>query len=323
MSLVPSALVSGPNVNKLDPSSFKTTGSGSALQAPQRRTTRTVRVEINSMDRNYSKYPYSTNFHWVFPFPVKEIREVRLIGGTIPVPYLNIDTQWNKFTFKEGTTQYTITIPVGFYTVATLMITLQGLLNSSGTTNDYEVTQSLTGGQLIFTAVKGILPFALLFASGNFTDVMDKVSKSILELKSPARILGFGYADYSSSAGTITAARLPNLWYALERSYLYLNFDSSQDLRSVFRGSGRKEPSAIFYNDELNIYNYPGGLPTTTPYPLTKYLNKETYDTVILPSPAPISRISFLEVSLRDGFYNLLNTQGRELSILLELSIVD
>jgi len=322
MSLVPSALVSGPNVNKLDPSSFKTTGSGAALQAPQRRTTRTVRVELNSMDRNYSKYPYSTNFHWVFPFPVKEIREVRLIGGTIPVPYLNIDTPWNKFTFQEDTTQYTITIPIGFYTVATLMAKLQVLLNTSGATNTYTVTQSATGGQLIFTATGG-KPFAFLFASGNFTDLMDKVSKSILELKSPARIIGFGYADYSSSSGSITASRLPNLWYALERSYLYLNFDSSQDLRSVFRGSGRKEPSAIFYNDELNIYNYPGGLTTTIPYPLTKYLNKETYDTVILPSPAPISRISFLEVSLRDGFYNLLNTQGRELSILLELSIVD
>jgi len=322
MSLIPSVLVDGPVVNRLDPSSFKTSGSGSALQIQTKRSLRTVRVELNSMDRNYSKYPYSTHFHWVFPFPVKEIREVRLIGGTIPVPFLNIDTHWNKFTFQEGSNNYTITIPVGFYTVSTLMIKLQDLLNSSGATNTYTVTQSPTGGQLVFTGTGGA-NFAFLFATGNFTDLLDKTSKSLLQIHSPARILGFGYADYRSSSGIIAASRLPNLWYALERSYLYLNFDSSQDLRSVFRGSGRKEPSAIFYNDELNIYNYPGGLSTTPPYPLTKYLNKETYDTVILPSPAPISRISFLEVSLRDGFYNLLNTQGREVSILLELVIVD
>jgi hypothetical protein len=320
-SLIPSRLVDGPNGAKLDSSALRTTGAGSALQNVPKRTSRVVRVEINSLDRNILKDPSPTNFRWTFPFPVKEVREVRLIGGTIPVPFLNIDVGWNTFSFQEGTTTYTITIPVGYYTISTLLSKLQTQLNAIAATNTYSVAQTATG-QLQITATGGVL-FKFLFASGSSTDRMDATTHTMLEYKTPGHILGFGYADYTSSSGVLTAPNLPNLWCFLERTYLYLNFDSSQDLRSVFRGSGRKEPSAILYNDELNTYNSPIGIGSTTPIPLTKYLNKETYDTIIVPAPAPLSRISVLEVSLRDMFYNLLNTQGREVSLLVELLIVD
>jgi hypothetical protein len=320
--LAPNPLVSGPIGSKLDPSANRTSGAGSALVSTPKRTSRTVRVEINSLDRNTTKDPSPTQFRWTFPFPVKEVREVRLIGGTVPIPFLNIDSGWNKFSFKEGSIIYTITIPIGFYTITTLLNALQIQLTGIAATNIYTIAQDTASGQVKLTATGGA-QFTLLFATGSYTDTMDSSTRSILEYKSPAHILGFGYADYTSSSGSITAPNLPNLWCFLERTYLYLNFDSSQDLRSIFRGSGRKEPSAILYNDELNIYNYPGGLSSRTPIPLTKFLNKETYDTIIVPSPAPLSRISVLEVSLRDMFYNLINTQGREVSLLLELVIVD
>jgi hypothetical protein len=129
--------------------------------------------------------------------------------------------------------------------------------------------------------------------------------------------------DYSSSAGVITSTNLPNLWYCLERSYLYFNFDSTQDLRNVLRGSGRKEPSAIIYNDELNSFNLSQVNTNLAPIPLVKYLNKETFDTSIVSSPASLSRIRTFEISLRDMFYNLINTQGREMSLLLEMVVVD
>ena len=322
MSLIPSELVNGPNVNKLDPYSFKTSGSGSALQIQTKRSTRTVRIEVNSMDRDLSKYPYPNQFQWEFPFPVKEIREVRLVGGTIPVPFLSIDVGWNKFTFVENSVRYLITIPIGFYTVSTLISRLQTQLNGIGGTNTYVVTQNTSSGQIVITGTGGN-SFSFLFGTGLYTDVLDITTRSILSMNCPAHILGFDHGDYTSISGVVTAPYLPNIWYALEKSYLYLNFNSSQDLRSVFRGNGRKEPSAILYNDELNIYNYPGGLSTVPPIPLTKYLNKETYDTVIVPAPAPISRISYLEISLRNIFYTLIDTQGRELSLLLELVIAD
>ena len=84
--LVPSALVSGPVVNTLI--NTNSSGAGSALQAVPKRTSRVIRMEVNSIDRDYSKYPLSSEFTWDLPFPIKEIREVRLIGGTIPVPFL-------------------------------------------------------------------------------------------------------------------------------------------------------------------------------------------------------------------------------------------
>lgn len=317
--LVPSQLVSGPTVNKLFSSSENTNGTGSALQIIPKRTYRTIRVEINSIDRDYLKYPLSSNFSWDFPFPVKEIKEVRLIGGTVPIPYLNVDSFWNKFTFTEGTVTNTITIPIGYYTITTLLVVIQSLLNNTGVGNIYSLTQEQYTGRIIITATSGTNDFSILFASGSFTDIIDKKTNTFLEIRCPARMMGFGWADYKSSNGKITAARAPNIWYCLEKSYLYLNFDSSQDLRSVFRGSGRKEPSAIIYNNEINKYNYFIGIPI----PMTKYLNKETFDTNIVPAPSSLSRIRTLNISLRDMFYNLINTQGREISLLLELVVAD
>jgi len=321
--LSPGPMLSGPNVNKLASSALITNGSGSALQATPKRTSRTIRMEVNSIDRDYSKYPLSSEFSWELPFPIKEVREVRIIGGTVPIPFLNIDSPWNKFTFGEGSTKYTITIPPGYYTIATLASSLTTLLNSVGANNMYAVSQDALTGKITITATSGIDTFYLLFLTGSFIDTIDFKTKCILKINSPARLFGFGWSDYTSSGGVITAPRSPNLWYCLERSYLYFNFDSSQDLRSIFRGSGRKEPSAIIYNDELNTYNYSQGNPSLPLIPLTKFLNKETFDTSIVPSPASLSRIRSLNISLRDMFYNLINTQGREISLLLELVVVD
>jgi hypothetical protein len=310
--LVPSQLVSGQAVNKLFSSSEKTSGSGAALQVIPKRTSRLIRVEVNSIDRDYSKYPLSSEFSWDFPFPVKEIREVRLIGGTIPVPYLNIDSDWNKFTFCEGSEKVTITIPVGFYTISSLTSSLQTQLNLIGVGNIYSVSQDPLNGRITIST-SGPNTFYLLFTTGSYKDIYDSTTKSLLEIRNPSRHLGFGIADYTSVGGIITASRAPNLWFGLEKSYLYMNFDSSQDLRSIFRGSGRKEPSAIIYNDVLD----------TMTAPITKYLNKETFDTNIVPSPASLSRIRSLNIGLHDTFYRKINTQGRELSLLLELLIID
>jgi hypothetical protein len=306
----PYPLISGPNVTKLAPTAHQTSGSGSSLIAPPKRTYRTVRVEVNSLDRDLVHSPLSTNFRWTFPFPVKEVKEVRLIGGTIPVPFLNIDTQWNKFTFMDNQTNYLITFPVGSYTISTLLSTLQTLLNGFGGFNTYDVALT-SDGRIQVTAISGFAEFGFLFGSGDYADTIDPKTYSVLAIKSPGRIFGFGSGDYTALNGetVIVAPSLPNLWYPLERAYLYLSFDSTNDLRSVFRGSGRKEPSAILYYDNMTLS--------------TKYLNKETYDTVISPSPASLSRISYLEVSLRDMFYNSINTQGREMTLLLELVIVD
>ena len=324
MSLVPNPLVSGPPGATLEFAALSTNGSGAALQKIPKRTTRVIRVEINSMDRNYGKYPLSSEFVWQFPFPVKEVREVRLIGGTVPIPFLNIDSGWNKFTFVEKDRKYTVILQPGHYKITSFCSELETQLNTlPGIANTYAVSQIPNTGQISITATSGSYTFIFAFGTGDYTDVMDAQTKAILELRCPARFMGFGYADYWSNGGKIIAPRTPNMWFSLERMYLYLNFDSTQDLRSIFRGAGRKEPSAILYNDELNTYNFALGDPSLPIIPLTKYLNKETFDTNIVPAPAPLSRIAALEVSLRDMFYNPINTQGREISLLLELVIVD
>lgn len=320
--LNPNPLVSGPLVTALSPSAYSTTGSGAALIKPPKRTSRTVRVEINSVDRDYGHSPNPANFRWEFPFPVKEVKEVRIVGGTVPVPFLNMDVNWNRFTFMDNQTNYTVTIPVGFYTITTLAAELQTQLNALGGFNTYTVSLVGSSGQLQITAAGGA-DFAFLFGTGEFVDEIDPKTLSVLRIGCSARLLGFGRANYENVGAVILAPRLPNLWYPLERAYLYLNFDSSIDLRSVRRGAGRKEPTAVLYYDELNVYNLPDKDYSNNPFPLTKYLNRETYDSVVEPTPASLSRISYMEISLRDMFYNLINTQGREMTLLVDLVIVD
>jgi hypothetical protein len=134
----------------LSASAYATSGSGAALIAPPKRTQRTVRVELNSLDRDLGHSPLPTQFRWTFPFPVKEVREVRIVGGTLPVPFLNIDTPWNKFTFMDNQTNYTVTIPVGTYTITALLTQLQTLLNGLGGFNTYTVNQNTNTGLVNF-----------------------------------------------------------------------------------------------------------------------------------------------------------------------------
>lgn len=318
----PNPLVDGAHVTALAPSADRTSGSGAALIQPPKRTSRAIRLEINSMDRDYSKFPLATEFQWRLPYPVKEVREVRVLSGSVPVPYLNVTSVWNKFTFMDNYTNYLITLPVGFYTIATLCTALQTQLNSVGAFNTYTVGLNPATGVVEITAVGGA-DFAFLFLTGEYKDQLDPKTNAVLSINTPSRILGFGFADYYGTNGFLAAPRLPNLWYALERTYVYLDFDTSIDLRAVLRGSGRREPSCILYNDELMTYNLADQNFSTNPMPLTKYLNKETLDIVIFPAPASISRISALNLSLRDIFYNPIDTQGREMSLLLEMVVVD
>ena len=54
-----------------------------------------------------------------------------------------------------------------------------------------------------------------------------------------------------------------------------------------------------------------------------KFLNKETDYPELEFLPAPLARLSLLEVSLRDEFYQLLDTQNKEFILIFELSYLD
>jgi hypothetical protein len=274
----------------------------------ERRET-TLLVEINSRDRNIVQYPKPSEFRMRLYRPLKDIVKIQIAGGTIPGCLYNINDGWNIFTFQEGTQKWNPVIPPGRYTYETLCTTFANLLNTlSGVTNTYVVNIDGTKGVFTLQRSAGTQPFALLFATGSFVDFYDQ-NNTLQKINTPAKLLGFGRADYGSSGATITAPNVVDLEFLLNRCYIYINHDNTQDLNTIERSVGRQQPHAIVYFDELRN-NY-------------KFLNKETFEPLYSSYPAPISRIATLDISLRDEFDRCIDLNGRDFTLLLEVVYLD
>lgn len=303
--------VGGPVTTALVPSAHSTTGSGAALQAePTRakRGERLIRIEINSNDRDFTAYKNSADFQWVSPYPLKNITSMVIVGGTVPIPLYTIDTPFNSFIFDTGSVKKTLTFPPGNYTVSNLPAAFLALLHSADNANTYTVTiDPIT--QILSVISSGTNVFGFLFGTG--TNFMNLYNPALQRRGNPGAMLGFVDADvYSTSGGPLVAPYPVNL-NPIQRIYLYLNYETSVDLRSVVLGGGRAGPSAILYcTDQDSILS------------ATKCLNKDTYENVISPGLI-VPRIRTIQISLRDEFGNVLNTNNRAVTFLLEVTVLE
>lgn len=269
----------------------------------------TLLVEINSRDRNLVQYPNPSEFRFRLYRPLKDVVKIQIAGGTVPGCLYNLNTGWNQFTFLEGATRWNVTIPPGRYSYETLCTKLASVLNSlSGIANTYAVTIDATTGVFQLQRATGVASFSFLFATGDFVDFYDQ-NNTLQKINSPAKLLGFGRGDYSSTGSTIIAPNVVDLEFILNRAYVYINHDNTQDLNTIERSVGRQQPHAIIYFDELRN-NY-------------KFLNKETFEPLFLSYPAPISRIATLEIALRDEFDRCIDLNGRDFTLLLEIVYLD
>ena len=274
------------------------------------RKKKTMLLELNSIDRSVSSYPNPAQYRIRLYRPLKDIHTIQIVGGTIPTRLYNFSTKWNTFTFQQNGINYDITIPQGRYTYSSLETMISSLLNAlPGSVNTYTVTFSSTSGCMILTRTAGTASFALLFATGNFVDQTDR-NNTLTQINSPAHLLGFQKADYSDDGtGIITSPNCADIDFMISRIYLYLNHDNTQDLATIEREVGRRQPHAIIYMDE-----------PTLPY---KYLNKELFEPLYCSSPAPIARMATLDISLMDQFDNLVDLCGRDWTLLLEIIYYD
>lgn len=289
----------------------QSSGQQVTIAYPKRNERRevTLLVEINSRDRNLVQYPNPSEFRWRLYRPLKDVVKVQIAGGTVPGCLYNINTGWNQFTFQEGTTKWNVTIPPGRYTYETLVTKLASALNTlSGITNTYIVTIDATTGVLTLSRSAGSAPFGLLFLTGDYVDFYDQ-NNTLQKINTPAKLFGFGRADYLNVGVSITAPNVVDLEFILNRAYLYLNLDNTQDLNTIERSVGRQQPHAVIYFDELRN-NY-------------KFLNKETFEPLYSSYPAPISRIATFEIALRDEFDRCVDLNGRDFTLLLEVVYLD
>jgi len=277
---------------------------------PSSRAQKTIQVEVNSRDRNYTVSVESNPFKFNFERPLKDVCKVELIGGTIPGNPYNITEYNNKFTFFEGTTTRILTIIPGYYTIPALLSSLSTLL-STGSSNTYIATES-SSGNLVITQSSGTQQtFGFEFVSGGQTDILDNINGSLQMLNTPATLLGFDLSDYYSIVGTPTTLTSPHpidIVSVNTRLYLYIDADNMQNLGCVERGSGRRSPFAIIYLDTLaNGY---------------KFLNKETISPVSYSMPQPFLRLQTLIVDFRDEFYRPIHFNGKDFTLLLEFTVL-
>jgi hypothetical protein len=271
----------------------------------------TVLLEINSRDRNVKQYPNSANFRWRLFRPLKDIVSIQISGGAIPSKLYNLNCGWNSFTFVEDGIRYNLTLTPGYYTYQSLSIAIADLLNGiAGKKNSYTVQFSSSTGKMILTKNHGIATFGLLFATGDYVDLYDQ-NNTLQMVNSPAKLWGFTKADYYNdpASGSLTSPFSADIDFLLNRIYVYLNNDNNQDIGTIERSAGRQQPHAIIYMDEC-CGNY-------------KYLNKETFEPTYLAWPAAISRTATIEVSLRDEFDRLIDLNGRDFTLLLEVVFLD
>ena len=291
----------------------ESSGQQVTLAYPKRTNRKEVitTIEINSRDRNLVNFPNSNQFRIRLFRQLKDVVKIQIVGGVIPGCLYNINTGWNSFQFQEDSQKWVVTIPPGKYNYESLCITLNSSLNTlTGIKNSYVTSIDSVNGKLTITRNSGKTSFALLFLTGDPVDFYDKTGNTLTTINTPANLLGFGRADYTSGSGsTIVAPNVVNLEFLLNRCYLYINHDNSQDLNTIERSVGRHQPHAIIYFDELRN-NY-------------KFLNKETYEPLYSSYPAPIARIATLDIALEDEFDRLIDLNGRDFSILLEITTLD
>lgn len=286
-------------------------GQDVTIAYPKRETRkhRTVLVEINSRDRNPRQYNSPSQFRWRFYRPLKDLVSIQIAGGALPSRLYNINCGWNQFTFVEDGIRSNITIEPGHYDYQSLATAIAGQLNLiSGKKNSYSVQFSSSSGKMIVTKNHGSASFGLLFATGDFLDQYDQ-NNALQYVKSPARLWGFGKEDIYDVDGVLRSPFAADIDFLIHKVYVYLNNENTQDLGIIERSAGRQQPHAIIYMD-----------PCCGSY---KFLNKETFEPIFASFPAAVSRMATLDVSLRDEFDRLIDLNGRDFTLVLEIVYLD
>lgn len=289
----------------------QSSGQQVTIAYPKRNERRevTVLLEINSRDRNIVQYPNPSEFRFRLFRPLKDVVKIQIAGGTIPGCFYNINEDWGVFTFQEGTQKWNVKIPPGHYGYKEICTVLANLLNGlPGVTNTYSIEISSLSGKMTVRRMTGVANFGFLFLTGDFVDFYDQ-NNTLQKINTPAKLFGFGREDYFNAGAAVYSRYVMDLDFILNRCYIYLNHDNTQDLNTIERSVGRQQPHAIVYFDEVRN-NY-------------KFLNKETFEPLYLSYPAPISRIAAMEIAIRDEFDRCLDLNGRDFTLLLEVTYLD
>jgi len=275
-------------------------------QTKIKKALRRTKIVVNSRDRNIIREPDSNAFRFKLRRPLTNVLSIELVSGCIPGFFFNINLGWNTFTFKEGGNPYIITLTPGLYTDSTLLIELQTQLNAiPNKRNTYTVTQNPITKRMQIQSTN-VISYKLLFSTGLAKDQIDLNLVSIVSMNTPSRLLGFGLQDYTSDGNGLLRSVLPmDINNFLNRVYLHLESDG-RNLSLMEVGAGKQDCFHVFYL-----------IPGEKDY---VFLDKDIDHSIFESSPAPIARMTTLEVSLRDEFNRPLDINRRDYSLIFEIT---
>ena len=275
-------------------------------QTKIKKALRRTKIVVNSRDRNIIREPDSNAFRFKLRRPLTNVLSIELVSGCIPGFFFNMNLGWNTFTFKEGGNPYTIILTPGLYTDLTLLAELQTQLNAiPNKRNTYMVTQNPITKRMQIQS-NNVISYKLLFSTGLAKDQIDLNLVSIVSMNTPARLLGFGLQDYTSDGNGLLRSILPmDINNFLNRVYLHLESDG-RNLSLMEVGAGKQDCFHVFYL-----------IPGEKDY---VFLDKDIDHSIFESSPAPIARMTTLEVSLRDEFNRLLDINRRDYSLIFEIT---
>jgi len=94
-----------------------------------------------------------------------------------------------------------------------------------------------------------------------------------------------------------------------QRLYIYLNVDSGIELHRLELGAGRRDCFHVAYLDNIKDGYY--------------YLQKDTYSPIYVAFPAPLARLSVLDISIRDEFFRLVDLGNHDFTLVFEITYLD
>jgi len=290
-----------------------TSGQGVLLPDSTRskRKQRAVTVAVNSRDRNLGADYYPNSFRWSFRRPLKDVLSIELVNGSVPAALYNVNTGWNKFTFGEDNKQWEVTLTPGQYKAAELVAEFQNKLNAIvGKANTYVATYNANTMRMTLGTTSNMpVVYTIYFRTSPFADSIDTNTGATMSINCPGRLLGFEWQDYTVTNGLIQPPNRVDVDLFLKKVYLYINADNSVELNRVEMGAGRKDCFHIIYMDEVVNGYYS--------------LNKDLHTPIFYSSPAPISRIGTLNISLRDEFHRLIDVGWQDFTLLFEITYLE
>ena len=285
-----------------------TSGQGVLIPAKQRKERR-VTIAVNSRDRNIGANYDSNEFRWTFRRPLKDVTAIELVSGTVPADLDNVQDAWGSFSFGEGSKGWNVTLTPGQYTATELCAELQRVLNLlTGKINTYVVAYSSITKKCTITATGGAA-FTFYFQTGRYVNEIDTHTGAIQSVNCIGQLFGFEYQDASDTGGVLVPPNRMDPYGPIGKLYLHLNTDNSVEINRIERGAGRRDCFHVIYLDQVHDGYYT--------------LNKDIHAPIFYSSPAPISRIATLNISIRDEFYRLVDLGKHDFTLLFEITFLD